>query len=79
MITLFTVVTERKLSYVPILCEEHLSSMCFKDWDMFESSSRLNVNKYMPDVVAFYPISVFPACVIVVLHVRTYYIYILIV
>ena len=60
------------------MCEEHLSSIFFKDCDMFKIVSRVNVNKYMPDFVSFFSISVFTVCVIVVLHVKTYYIYILI-
>ena len=46
--SVFKQVDEREqdqLPDIPIICEDHLSSMCFNDFDVFKILSKLDVNK----------------------------------
>ena len=56
--SVFKQVDEREqdqLPDIPIICEDHLSSMCFNDFDVFKILSKLDVNKSCgPDNVSPY-------------------------
>ena len=56
--SVFKQVDEREqdqLPDIPIICEDHLSSMCFNDFDVFKILSKLDVNKACgPDNVSPY-------------------------
>ena len=49
-----------QLPDIPIICDDHLSSMCFNDFDVFKISSKLDVNKACgPDNVSPYVLKMY--------------------
>ena len=60
--SVFRQVDEREqdqLPDIPIICEDHLSTMCFNDFDVFKILSKLDVNKACgPDNVSPYVLKI---------------------